>query len=277
MNIPKSLSKHALTALVVVIAALAVTFKYWEFINNPWTRDGVVQADVIEVTPRVSGPIIELPIRDNQAVKAGDLLFRIDPRTYQAALDQAQAEAVRTQADFERGLNLVAKGDLSQRDFDRARADNDVARANLESAKLNLEFTEIRASVDGYITNLDVRIGSQAVQNQPVMALVDTGSFRVDGHFRETIVARIKSGDKAKVTLMSYPDTPLTGTVESVGWGIAREDGTSGSKLLPSVKPNFEWIRLAQRVPVRVHLDPLPSQVQLRVGTSASVLVHAGD
>ena len=268
--------KQLMTAAVVLVAILAATAKYWQFITNPWTRDGMVRANIIQVTPRVSGPIVELLLVDNQAVKAGDLLFRIDPRTYQKALDKATAEAIRTQADYERGIDLVKTGDVSERAFDRANADNDVAKAELETARLDLEFTEVRASVDGYITNLDLRIGSQAVANQPVMALVDTSSYWIDGFFRETMVADIKPGDKALVTLMSYPDTTLTGTVDSLGWGIAQQDGSTSYKLLPAIEPTFEWIRLAQRVPVRVHLDPLPDHVQLRVGTTASVLVRTG-
>ncbi len=268
--------KQLMTAAVVLVAILAATAKYWQFITNPWTRDGMVRANVIQVTPRVSGPIVELLLVDNQAVKAGDLLFRIDPRTYQEAMDKATAEAIRTQADYERGIDLVKTGDVSERAFDRANADNDVAKAELESARLDLEFTEVRASVDGYITNLDLRIGSQAVANQPVMALVDTSSYWIDGFFRETMIADIKPGDKALVTLMSYPDTTLTGTVDSLGWGIAQEDGSTSFELLPAIKPTFEWIRLAQRVPVRVHLDPLPENIHLRVGTTASVLVRTG-
>ncbi len=213
---------------------------------------------------------------DNQAVAAGDLLFRIDPRTYQADLKKTEAEMKRTKEDYERGLGLVKRGDISERDFDRATADFDIARANLETANLNLEFTEVRASVDGYITNLTLRIGSQAVANEPVMALIDSNSFWVHGYFRETHVGDISIGDEAVVSLMSYPESPLKGRVNSIGWGIAQQDGSTSVDLLPTVNPTFEWIRLAQRVPVRVHLDPPPEIVQLRVGTTASVLVKTG-
>ena len=265
--------KHLPTAAVVIIAVLFAGWKYWDYLNNPWTRNGMVRANVIQVTPRVSGPIVDLPIVDNQAVKSGDLLFRIDPRTFQADLDEAEAELERTQEDFDRAVDLVRKGDISERNYDKAEAAWEVAQSNLDTARLNMEFTEVRASVDGFITNLILRIGSQAVENQPVMALIDRNSFWVHGYFRETRVGDISPGDKALVTLMSYPGKPLTGTVDSLGWGIAQTDGSSGVDLLPSVNPTFEWIRLAQRVPVRVHLDPLPEGVELRVGTTASVLV----
>jgi multidrug resistance efflux pump len=315
------------------------------------------------MTPRVSGPVVDLPIKDNQFVKAGDLLFEIDPRTYKAALDQAsakldetrddlkdleqqvkaaeaaldqsvsqikqaqsavksaEAEQIKASADFERASKLVEKGDISKRNFDQTKASNDVARADLdkaqsmliqaksaqlqaeaelarakadlgapgdenaqlrgakaelETAKLNLEFTRVKASVDGYVTNLNLRLGSQAVANQPALALVDVNSYWVHGFFRETMVGRVKPGDRAVITLMSYPDSPLTGAVDSIGWGIAQQDGSTGEDLLPSISPTFEWIRLAQRVPVRVHLEEVPDEVELRVGTTASVLITTG-
>jgi len=147
------------------------------------------------------------------------------------------------------------------------------AKAALKSAELNLEFTKVTASVDGYVTNLNLRLGSQAVANQPALALVDVNSFWVHGFFRETTVSRLHPGDQAVVTLMGYPDNPLPGRVNSIGWGIAQQDGSTGQDLLPSISPTFEWIRLAQRVPVRVHLLDMPEGVKLRVGTTASVLV----
>ncbi|MEE4192698.1 MAG: HlyD family secretion protein [Halieaceae bacterium] len=271
-----AMNKHLATLSVVLLGVLLAAWKYWDYINNPWTRDGVVRAYVIQVTPRVSGPVVELPIVDDQAVKAGDLLFRIDPRTYKANLDKAEAEAVRTAGDYERAQELVRRGDISQRDFDKAEAAYNVAIANREQAQLDLEFTEVVAPVDGYITNLDLREGSQAVANNPEMALVDTNSFWINGYFRETMIQDIDTGDRAIVTLMTYPDTPITGTVESIGWGIARQDGSTSYELLPAISPTFSWIRLAQRVPVRIKLDPLPAGIQLRVGTTASVLVKAG-
>ncbi|MCK5383644.1 MAG: HlyD family secretion protein, partial [Gammaproteobacteria bacterium] len=139
------------------------------------------------------------------------------------------------------------------------------------------EFTRIKAPVDGYVTNLNLRIGSQAVTNQPALALVDINSYWVHGFFKENSIEDIREGNKAIVTLMSYPDTPLEGYVDSLGWGIAQQDGSTGDDLLPNVSATFEWIRLAQRVPVRIHLVDVPDNVALRVGTTASVLVMTGD
>ena len=359
-----ALLRYVLTGAVVLVAVGLVFWKYWVYVTNPWTRDGQVRANVIQVAPRVSAPIVALPIKDNQFVKAGDLLFEIDPRTYQAALDEASAKldetrdrikdleaqvkaaeaaldqtasgikqaefavtsaeatVVKTKADFERATSLIGKGDVSKRTYDEAVAANDVAQADfakaesqrtqataarlqsqaelarakaelgapgednaqlraakaaLETAKLNLEFTQARASVDGYVTNLNLRLGSQAVANQPAMALVDIASFWVHGYFRESLVGDIRAGDRAIITLMTYPDWPLEGRVDSIGWGISQSDGSTGHDLLPTVSPTFQWIRLAQRVPVRVHLDEVPEGVALRVGTTASVLVMTGD
>jgi multidrug resistance efflux pump len=311
----------------------------------------------------VSGPIVKLPIKDNQLVKAGDLLFEIDPRTFQANLDQAraqldetgdnyqalvqqveaakamvdvsraavtqaqssikkmEAEIEKDKAEYDRQRELLPRKATSQKAVDRAKASYEIsieqrktavaalaqaraslieseanlaeAKANLgaagdanasiraalatvRQAELNLEFTQVRAPVDGYVTNLNLRLGSQAVANQPALALVDVNSFWVDGFFKETSIGKIDEGDKAVVTLMAYPDTPLEGYVDSLGWGIAQQDGSTGFELLPNVSPTFEWIRLAQRVPVRIHLTNVPDEVELRVGTTCSVLVMTG-
>ena len=158
-------------------------------------------------------------------------------------------------------------------------ASNPQLRASLAAvrqAELNLEFTRVRAPVDGYVTNLNLRLGSQAVANQPALALVDVNSYWIDGFFKENTIADIRAGDRALVTLMTYPDTPLEGRVDSLGWGIAQQDGSTGFELLPSISPTFEWIRLAQRVPVRIHLTDVPPDIALRVGTTCSVLVMTG-
>lgn len=355
--------RYALTGIVVLAAAAAGVYKYWSYVTHPWTRDGQVRANVIQITPRVSGAIVTLPVRDNQPVQAGDLLFEIDPRTFEAALEQARAQLdltrenldalekeveaaeaavesakaavvraesavkesdwliAKDKAEYERQTRLLEKNATSERWVERTRASYEVeiekkqaaeatllesratlrgaeanlavARANLgasgdansrlraakaavRQAELNLEFTRIVAPVDGYVTNLTLRVGSQAVANQPSLALVDVNSYWVHGFFRETMVANVQPGDRVIVTLMGYPDTPLEGRVDSLGWGIAQRDGSTGADLLPNVSPTFEWIRLAQRVPVRMHLTDVPDHVALRVGTTASVLVLTG-
>jgi multidrug resistance efflux pump len=139
-----------------------------------------------------------------------------------------------------------------------------------------LDFTKVRAPVDGYITNLQSRVGDSAVANQPIVAVIDPDSFYVEAFFRETFIGNFQNGDRAVVTLMSYPDTPLQGRVESIGWGIAQQNGSTGFQLLPTVKPTFEWIRLAQRIPVMVRIEKLPDNMKLRAGTTASVVVITG-
>ncbi len=357
------LSKILFTGAVVLVAAGSLGYKYWDYLTNPWTRNGQVRANVIQVTPRVSGPIVKLPIKDNQFVKADDQLFQIDPRTFETSLDQARAKydktlddlsalakqvdaatanvakyeasiidaesevksatatLVKDRANFIRYQWLLENGTISKARFDRAEAKLEIAlsnrekadaavsesrsnllqaKANLAQAKanlgapgeenaqlraakaaireaaLNLEFTQVTSSVDGYVTNLTLRLGSQAVANQPALALVDVKSYWVDAYFQETFVGLLRPGDRAIVTLMSYPDKPIEGRVESIGWGIALEDGSTGSDLLPNISPTFEWIRLAQRIPVRIHLGTLPEGIELRVGATSSVLVMTG-
>lgn len=286
MHVIKRLS---LTTLLVLVALVAIGWKYQHYLNNPWTRDGQIRAQVIQITPRVTGPIIALHVKDNTEVKVGETLFKIDPRTYQAALDQsmanlvqvqvtrnkAQDEARRTQSLFQRNPEAVSASTLIKlnKTVEAAEAAVMVARASVEMEKLNLAFTTVKAPADGFVTNLTLRVGSQVVANQPALALVDRHSFWVEGFFKETDISDVQPGEQAVVTLMAYPDQPLQGKVESIGYGIAHKDGSTGTELLPNVNPTFQWIRLAQRVPVKIEIHALPENVQLRVGTSASVMI----
>ena len=187
----------------------------------------------------------------------------------EAQLLEMKAQLIEAQAYLaEARANLGAAGEQN--------AQLRLAKARVREAELNLDFTRVKAPVDGFVTNLNLRLGSQAVANQPALALVDINSFWIHGFFRENYIKNIRKGDRAIVTLMTYPDTPLEGHVDSLGWGIAQQDGSTGSDLLPNISPTFEWIRLAQRVPVRIHLDKVPEEVKLRVGTTASVLVMTG-
>ena len=263
--------------------------KYQEYFNNPWTRDGQVRAQVIQVSPRVSGAVTDIYIIDNQKVKKGDLLFSIDPSQYKIKIQQAKADLKREQAnargtkiEYDRVRKIAAKnkGAISQKDLNRNRVNYEKAQAKIASyreklntAKLKLSFTKVRASVDGFVSNINFQVGSQAVANRAILALVDKNSFWVFGFFRENMLKDIKIGDSAKVTLMAYPERPLSGAVESIGWGIAHSDGNPGNNLLPKIKPVFQWIRLAQRIPVRIKLDTLPEGVELRFGLTASVMI----
>ena len=281
-----------ISGAILLVAAVAVLAMYWDYVVNPWTRDGQVRAQVIQITPRVSGPIVNLPIVDNQRVKKGTVLFEIDPRTFQAALMQAKADLAvsrikvanaqteerRYRDASKKGSGAVSKVDLELKIDERraAEAQLEGRQAQEESARLDVAFTQMSAPVDGYVTNLNLRLGDQAVANQPALALVDVNSYWVHGFFRETVIGNMQAGDRAIVTLMTYPHIPLEGRVESLGWGIAQQDGVAGDDLLPQISPTFEWIRLAQRVPVRILLLDVPDAVALRVGTTASVLVLTG-
>lgn len=275
-------------ALVAVVAWYAYQ-AFEDYINNPWTRDGQVRGQVIQVAPRVSGMVTRIAVIDNQFVRKGDLLFEIDQEAFNIAVTQARANLQRdrisskaSKIEYDR-LQDIAKQDagaVSAKDLNRREANYlqslsqiEVAEENLRSAKLNLGYTHVHASVDGYVSNINFQIGDQAVANTPILALVDSNSFWVFGYFRESEIGRIDLGDPARVTLMAYPDQPLAGTVESLGWGIAPNDGNIGYNLLPSIKPVFQWIRLAQRIPVRIKLKDLPQGVELRYGLTASVMI----
>ncbi|MGY5453382.1 HlyD family secretion protein [Agarivorans sp. MS3-6] len=279
-----------LTLALILLALVFGTVKYQHYLSQPWTRDGQVRANIIEITPRVTGPVVSIYVSDNQRVKAGDLLFEIDDRVYEAAKHQAQASLSQAQAVLARANNeLKRMSALEKRtpgsvpvitlnnlnnDVESANANLAAANAVLDNAELNLAFTKVYASKDGYITNFNVAEGAHVVANQPVVALIDENSFWVEGFFKETDIKNMQQGDSASITLMSYPDSPINGTVSSIGYGIAQSDGTTSTQMLPNINPNFEWIRLAQRLPVKISVSELPDNVQLRVGTTASVMIN---
>ncbi len=285
----KTIIKILLTLSILGAAAFFGYNKYKEYIDNPWTRDGQVRTQVIQVTPRVNGMVIKIHVVDNQKVKTGDLLFEIDPSQYQVKVDQSKARLQRTveaakgtKIEYDRVQKIYArdKGAVSQKDMVRnetnyykSLADIDSNTESLNTAKLNLSYTKVFAEVDGYVSNINFQIGSQAASSKPILALVDENAYWVFGFFREDAIPEVEVGDTAMVTLLAYPDTPLKGKVESIAWGIAHSDGNPGNNLLPSVKPVFQWIRLAQRIPVRIKLDKLPENVKLRFGLTASVMV----
>lgn len=293
MKFAKKLILGSINLALVALLAWYGYQKFEAYINNPWTRDGQVRGQVIQVAPRVSGMVMRITVIDNQYVSQGDLLFEIDAQPFEIAVSQAKANLQRdrissksSKIEYDRLLDIVKQdaGAVSARDLNRREANYlqslsqiEVALESLHSANLNLSYTRVHASVDGYVSNINFQIGDQAVANSPIVALVDSNSFWVFGYFRESEIEHIRIGDPARVTLMAYPEQPLEGTVESLGWGIAPSDGNSGYNLLPSIKPVFQWIRLAQRIPVRIKLAPLPENVELRFGFTASVMILSGD
>jgi multidrug resistance efflux pump len=353
-----------LPTLVLVLVAIVVAYMgYQQWIERPWTRDGQVRADIVKIAPRVSGYIVEVAVQDNHFVRKGELLFRVDPSSYQLAVDtaqvqleqaredvtalgatvkaaaamvlqseagvvaaramikQQQAALANARAESKRATRLVgdkagsvenaqkkaatvlesqaavdsARASLSQAEaaLTSSKANLDQAKASLgepgdanvrireamvqlEEARLKLSWTSINAPVDGFITNLDVNEGAFGVAGTPIAAFVVSSSFRVDGYFQETKLKHIKPGDRAIITLMSHPDTELKGVVDSIGYAVNPPDiaDTEGvSYLVPQVEPTFDWVRLPQRVPVRIRLEEVPEDIQLVSGMTASVAI----
>ncbi len=279
--------KIFITLGVVLLALMAALLMYARYLTKPWTRDAYVRANVVGVAPRVAGPIVQIPVKDNQAVKKGDLLFQIDPRTFRAALDQAKGQLAQTQAkliDLEanakRAVDLLAKNVISQEQYDdqvqafeAAKADVEAAQAAVENAQLNLEFTTVVSPVDGYLTNVNTSPGTYVAAGQQLLALVDTSTFWVAAYFKETQISHVQPGDQVRITLMGHAGQPFDGEVVSTAWGIFVQDGsTVGSQMLPDVPQTIDWVRLPNRFPVRVHLTGQPP-VPLRIGQTASVAV----
>lgn len=272
---------------VVALALVAALLMYARYLTKPWTRDAYVRANVVGVAPRVAGPVVQIPVRDNQAVKKGDLLFQIDPRTFQAALDQAKGQLAQTQAklvDLEanakRAVDLLAKNVISREQYDdqvqafeAAKADVEAAQAAVENAQLNLEFTTVVSPVDGYLTNVNTSPGTYVAAGQQLLALVDTSTFWVAAYFKETQISHVQPGDQVRITLMGHAGQPFDGEVVSTAWGIFVQDGsTVGNQMLPDVQQTVDWVRLPNRFPVRVHVTGQPP-VPLRIGQTASVAV----
>lgn len=281
------LSRLALTVIAVVLA-LAVGRELWVYyMESPWTRDGRVRADVVQVAPDVSGPIDRVLVRDNQPVHRGDVLFTIDRERPKLALAQAEAteRGLRTQiAQAEReDKRNAALGELVPAEvreqgmakIDQLRAALAQAQAQVDTARLNLERTEVRAAVDGWVTNLELRPGSYATAGKPVLAVLDQDSLHVLGYFEETKIPRIAIGDPVRVRLIG-DERVLEGHVDSIAAGIDDRERSASTNLLANVNPTFNWVRLAQRIPVRVQLDHVPADLRLITGRTATVEVLDG-
>jgi multidrug resistance efflux pump len=423
MEQPKLKWRVLMTCVVIALAVVAVVVLYWRETRHPWTRDGQVSADVVQITPQVSGMVVRVMVEDNEPVREGDLLFEIDPRDFelrvasariaidearqevaaleaaivareanvrqaragvetaeaqlesalaevanaeaavtsdkagiisarayidkceadlaeairerdrakrladegagsvanaeskaarvesmqaalddahaqatqaQARLEQAQAELNRAQADRAKAIAGISESEAAVASaiagLEQSRADLGVpgeqntriqsAKVELENAELDLSWTRVYAPADGYVTNVTLDVGDQANTGTGLMAFVDSGSFYVQGFFRETQLRHIKPGDRAIVTLMAHPGQPIEGVVDSIGWAInppdvATTEGPDG--LVPQVEPSFDWIRLAQRVPVHVQITEVPEGVQLISGVTASVVIKPSD
>ncbi|GAB1583479.1 efflux RND transporter periplasmic adaptor subunit [Phyllobacterium phragmitis] len=272
--------------LIFVIAALAVGRQLWiHYMDDPWTRDGKVRADIVNIAPDVSGLVSEVLVRDNQTVRAGDVLFRVDRQRFRIALEQAEAALQGAKArldqarrENDRQIRLGDAGSIQAKEqahatLDESEASFRQATAEKDLARLNLDRSEVKATVNGTVTNLSLQPGDYVSAGTAKIALVDTDTLRVEGYFEETKLARIHVGDRAAVHLMGQSGV-IEGHVESIATGIADRERTSETGLLANVNPAFTWVRLAQRVPVRIALDMVPETSRLIAGLTATVKIE---
>lgn len=286
MNTFKIIGRIAVT-LVFVIGAVFVGRELWgHYMDDPWTRDARLRADVVGIAPDVSGLVSEVLVKDNQTVRKGDILFRVDRERFAIALEQADAALESSKAALEqaqrenqRQQRLGDAASVQQKEQARTteqQADASLreAIANRDLAQLNLDRSEVRATVSGRISNLSLHPGDYVTAGTAKLALIDGDSLRVEGYFEETKLPRIHVGDAVSIHLMGQTEK-LAGHVESIANGIEDRERTSGS-LLANITPTFSWVRLAQRVPVRIALDKVPEGTKLIAGLTATVEVSDG-
>jgi RND family efflux transporter MFP subunit len=282
----KFLPRLAVTLVVFAVAAV-VAWQLWVYyMEDPWTRDGRVRADIAEVAPDVSGLVAQVYVTDNQAVRVGDPLFQIDPVRFNVALQQANAVVAKDAAALDEAArdarrydalsgNAVSSvtRDQSNTAVLEAQAELDQAKADQATAMLNVQRATVRATVNGVITNFSMRPGDYVTTGNAVAALVDSDSLYVDGYFEETKLPRIAIGDPASVTLLGGGPA-ISGHVQSIDAGIADNERSESPNLLADVNPTFTWVRLAQRVPVRIAIDHVPAGTRLIAGLTATVEVR---
>ncbi|WP_419710641.1 biotin/lipoyl-binding protein [Pseudomonas sp. NFX224] len=311
----KKILAHLSTLAVVLLAFVLGWFAWEHYTRAPWTRDARVRADVVTLSADVSGRIVSLAVQDNQHVNKGDALLEIDPARYtlavehskravevaKASLGQAQAtitasEALlkQRQSEEQRRRTLKARSAISGEEWEKANTDVSVAQADLlrnqanlvlaqanvqlavaalTQSELDLQRTHVVSPVSGYVTNLLTRQGDYATAGGPLVALVDSDSFYVSGYFEETKLPRIGEGDRVDIELMS--GERFGGTVQSIAFAIADRENLPGGRLLANINPSYTWVKLAQRVPVRIKIDEdYAGKDTLRAGTTATVTVQ---
>ena len=279
-----TLGRVVLTLLVVAFACVVVWRMTMYYMFSPWTRDGHIRANVVQIAPDVSGLIKQVEVRDNQPVVRDQVLFIIDQDRFKLALRQAQATVADrkeslAQAQREnrrnRGLgNLVSREMLeeSQSRELRAQAALTEAEVAVDSAQLNLDRTVVRSPVEGYVNDRAPRVNEFVTAGQPVLSVVDSSSFHIDGYFEETKLGGIHVGQSVDIRVMG-DNARLRGHVDIIVAGIEDRDRTSGRNLLPNVNPAFSWVRLAQRIPVRIVFDDVPEDFRMIAGRTATVSI----
>lgn len=279
------LGRFAVTAIAVGVAAV-IGWQLWiYYLEAPWTRDGHIRADVVLVAADVSGLVSDVSVHDNQLVKKGDVLFRIDPARFAIALRDAQANvdsklAAAQEADREMGrysrLTTLSVSEEQQQQRSstaaEAQAAYQQALSSRDLAALNLARSQVHAPVNGFVTNFDMLSGDYVDAGKPLFALIDSDSFYVDAYFEETKLPHIRIGDPARVYVVG-DGTVIDGHVQSIARGIADRERQGSADMLANVNPTFSWVRLAQRVPVRIALDHVPAGVRLVAGRTATVVV----
>jgi RND family efflux transporter MFP subunit len=273
----------------IAVVAVAIALVTWNQYNaGPWTRDGRVRVHVASVAPQISGQIKELRIADNQFVRKGDVLYVIDPfdfevalRVYKATLDQKAADLKVKELQSDRRNRLsdlstsVEQRQIYEGNAVQAKAILDGAQEQVAQAKINLQRTEVRSPVNGIVTNLLLREGDYARQGATNVSIIDADSYWVDGYFEETKLARLCVGDRAEAKLMGY-SAPIVGHISTVTRGISVSNAAASTQGLPNVDPVYTWVRLAQRVPVRIAIDNVPAGVPLVSGLTATVTIRNG-
>ncbi|MDE1185509.1 MAG: p-hydroxybenzoic acid efflux pump subunit AaeA [Pantoea sp.] len=280
----RKIARYAITLLLVVIA-IVIIFRAWVFYTeSPWTRDAKFSADVVAISPDVTGLITDVPVHDNQLVKKGDTLFVVDRPRYQMALDQAQADVEYYQAVANEkrreaarrnqlGTSAMSREAIDQANNDLTTTEHQLAKAiaTRDLAVIDLDRTTIKAPSDGWVTNLNVYEGEFITRGSVAVALVQQHSFYVMAYMEETKLDGVRPGFRAEITPLGS-NTVLRGTVDSIAAGVTNSSSSVDSKGMATVDSNLEWVRLAQRVPVRIHLDDQPGN-RFPAGTTATVVI----
>lgn len=279
------LLRFVITFSVVSLAVFLGILLWDNYMNSAWTRDGRVRADVVMVAPDVGGLVSRVAVVDNQFVHKGELLYQIDDVRFHHALSAAEAIAQTRKAEYEMKKHQSARRSaadnetVSAENRDDALYDAEVARAKYEEAealveteKLNVERSAVRAPCDGWVSNLLLRKGDYVQTGEKRLAIITQGSFWVYGYFEEHKLSLIHVGDKAEMKMLGTKFV-VKGHVESVARGISDRDNTTDGRLLANVNPIFTWVRLAQRIPVRIHIDEVPKGIELSAGMTCSVSI----
>jgi multidrug resistance efflux pump len=277
--------RYVATGVLVVAALVAARHGWRIYMTSPWTRNGMVRVQVANVAPQISGQIVELRTRDNEHVHKGDVLYVIEKFDFEVALDNAKATILNREADLavkkaqnarRTALTTLSTSIEEKQVFDgnakMAEAAYASAKAALSQAEINLQRTEVRSPVDGYVTNLLMRVGDFARAGTSNLSVIDEHSHWIDGYFEETKLANIHVGDPVEATLLGF-QAPINGRIESITGGISAANAASSTQGLPNVDPIFTWVRLAQRIPVRVKIEQVPPDVPLVAGMTCSVSV----